>query len=78
MKSRPGDKLMEIDGFSGEGEMEKAIDEGHRGRERGTFGTLYLKDQLTHTPMKTWGFLSNYKGVCSVLLRGCPAALLTL
>lgn len=69
---------MEIDGFSGEGEMEKAIDEGHRGRERGTFGTLYLKDQLTHTPMKTWGFLSNYKGVCSVLLRGCPAALLTL
>lgn len=31
-----------------------------------------------HTSMKTWRFLSNYKGVCSVLLWGCPAALLTL
>ena len=31
-----------------------------------------------HTSMKTWSFLSNYKGVCSVFLWGCPAALLTL
>lgn len=30
------------------------------------------------TSMKTWSFLSNYKGVCSVFLWGCPAALLTL
>lgn len=31
-----------------------------------------------HTSMKTWSLLSNYKGVCSVFLWGCPAALLTL
>lgn len=30
------------------------------------------------TSMKTCSFLSNYKGVCSVFLWGCPAALPTL
>lgn len=46
--------------------------------KRGTFGSHYFKDQLMHTSTKTWSFLSNYKGVCSVFLWGCPAALLTL
>lgn len=31
-----------------------------------------------HTSMKTWSFLSNYKGVCWLFLWGCPAALPTL